>query len=286
MQITVSRQDDGTIELTVTIPWPKVKENYDQLFQKALAEVEVQGFRKGKAPRKLAEKKIDKKKVYQEVVKKIVPEVYLEALKKENLSPIISPKVELLKAQEGDDWQFKASFCEKPKVKLGDYKKAIKELKVAKRTKIWTPGQKEKQSPKETKSQGPGLNELLETVLEKTQIKIPVILIEDQVNQMLVNLLDQIRKLGLSVEQYLKTKRKTVDQLREEYKKSAQKTLALEFILEEIADQEKITVNDKEIDQFINKEKDEKIRNQLQNQRYYLASILRRQKTLDRLVNL
>lgn len=281
MQTAISRQEDGTIELTVTVPWKKVKENFDKFFAKAVSGVEVEGFRKGKAPKKLAEDKVDKEKVYQEMIKEIIPLFYLEAVKEHNLRPIISPKVELLNAKEDQDWQFKASLCEKPKVTLGNYKKAVLELKRQKATKIWVPGEKEEK--KKEKNKGPTLDEILNTLLKEVQVRIPEILLGDQVNHLLADLLDQTRKLGLTIDQYLKAKGETVKQLQDEYRIQAERALSLEFALEEIADQEKITVEEKEIDEIINKEKDEKIRTQLKGQKYYLASLLRRQKTLNSL---
>jgi len=286
MQTAVSRQDDGTIELTITIPWSKIKEKYDLLFEKALATMEVEGFRRGKAPKKLAEGKVDKEKVYQEVIKEVIPRFYLEAIKQENLQPIITPKIELLKAKENKDWQFKAILCEKPAVELGDYKKAIQELKQAKRTKIWIPGKTKEPNNQTTKQPKPSLNEVLDMVLKVTKVKIPQILLEEQVNRRLTDLLDQTQKLGLTIDQYLKAKGKTAEQLKEEYKKEAEKTLSLEFVLEKITEEEKITVSNQEIDQFLNQEKDKKVQEQLKTQKYYLASLLRRQKTLDHVKSL
>lgn len=284
MQTAINRQEDGTIELTITIPWQKVKENFDKLFEKALSYVGVEGFRKGKAPKNLARDKVNKEKVYQEVIKEIIPAFYLKAIKELALHPIISPKIELLKAKESEDWQFKASVCEKPEVKLGDYEKAIRELKKEKATKIWVPGEDKKQKTENKEQKKVALNEVLEAVLKVTKIEIPEILLEDQVNRMLANLLDEVRKLGMTIDQYLKAKGKTIDQLKAEYKQGAEKTLSLEFVLENIADKEKITVSDKDIDILIDKEKDKKIQKQLKTQKYYLASLLRRQKTLDRLL--
>ncbi|MBL7159667.1 hypothetical protein ISS85_04275 [Candidatus Microgenomates bacterium] len=287
MQTAINRQEDKTIELTITIPWPKVKENFDKLFEKSLSYTKVEGFRKGKAPKDLAKDKIDKEKVYQEVMREIIPAFYLHAIKEHSLQPIVSPKVELIKAKENEDWQFKAHTCEKPDIKLGDYQKAIKELKQAKRTKIWTPADGTKKPDKETaEQQKPNLNEILEAILKIVKIQIPSILLEDQVNRMLANLLDEIKKLGMTVDQYLQAKAKTIDSLKAEYKKSAEKNLSLEFILEKIADAEKIIASDQDIDSLINKEKDKKIQAQLQTQKYYLASLVRRQKTLDKLLNL
>lgn len=285
MQTALNRLEDRTIELTITVPWTRVKESYNKLFEKALSEIEVEGFRKGKAPKKLAEEKVDKEKVYQAVIREIIPQFYAEAIKEQNLQPIIAPRIELLAAKENEDWQFKASLCEKPEVKLNDYKRAIQEFKQKKRTKIWVPGQETKQQNKRaTEQQKPSLSEVLETILKVAKVKIPQILIDEEVNRMLADLVDQTQKIGLSIEQYLKAKRKTPQQLRKEQKIQAERTLALQFVLEEIADEEKITVSDKEIDELINKEKNKKTREQLKIQKYYLASFLRRQKTIEALV--
>lgn len=286
MQTAINRQDEGTIELTITIPWNKVKEAYDKSFEEALKKVEVEGFRKGKAPKKLAQDKVDEQKVYQKVIQKIIPKFYLQTIKEQEIKPIVSPKIELLKAKEQEDWQFKATVCEKPKIKLGDYKKAVRKLKKEKRTKIWVPGEDKKQKTANKEQKKVTLNEVLEAVLKTAKIKISKILIENQVNQNLANLLDQVQKLGMTVDQYLQAKGKTIEQLKKEYQENAKKTLALEFVLQEIADQEEIKVKDKEIEKLIEKEKDEKVRKQLQTQKYYLASLLRRQKTLDKLLNL
>lgn len=284
METAISRQDDGTIELTVAIPWKKVKESFDDLFKKALSGVQVGGFRKGKAPKNLAQDKIDKEKVYQEVVKEIIPKFYLEAVKEQNLRPIISPKVSLIQAKEGQDWQFKATLCEKPEVRLGEYQKAVQQVKREQAAEIWVPGKEGKSKEKEKKKVS--LDKLLKALLKSVEIKIPEILLEEEVNRQLANLLDQTQKLGLTAEQYLKAKGKTIEQLKREYQAKTKETLKLEFALEKIADQEKITVEEKEIDALISKEKDQKIRDQLKSQRYYLASLLRRQKTLDTLLNL
>ena len=54
-------------------------------------------------PKKESEK-IDKTKIYQEVVKELVPKAYQKALTEHKLTPIISPKVEVLKAKENEEW--------------------------------------------------------------------------------------------------------------------------------------------------------------------------------------
>ncbi len=108
----------------------------------------------------------------------------------------------------------------------------------------------------------------------------------EEVGRRLAGLLDQIQKLGLSLEQYLSSSGKTVEQIREEYRRSAEENLSLEFILNKIAEEEKISVEPGEIEKVIAGAKTEEEKKALESQKYYLATLLRRQKTLDFLASL
>jgi len=68
---------------------------------------------------------------------------------------------------------------------------------------------------------------------------------------LLSDLIDQTKKLGLTVEQYLASTNRTIDTIRKEYEEQAKRTLTLEFALEDIADKESIFVSDDDIDTVI-----------------------------------
>ncbi len=280
MTTAMNRFGDGTIELTVTIPWPEVKAEYELCVERAVENAEITGFRKGKAPRGLVEQKLDKSKIYEEVLKALIPNVYNNATSAQKIKPIVTPKVELVEAVEGKDWLLRLITCERPAVTLKQYKKAISDLKSSITKKIWTPGQEPEPDEKEQATK-PTLDQLLKAVYENVEILLPSILIDQEVNRLLSELIDQTRKLGLSVEQYLASTGKSVDKLRSENEQQAKRTLTLEFALEEIADKEAISVSDDDIDTVIKSSKTDDERKALSTQRYYLASVLRRQKTLD-----
>ena len=111
-------------------------------------------------------------------------------------------------------------------------------------------------------------------------------MIKNEANRLLADLVDQTRQVGLTIEQYLISKGKTNDQLKAEYAKTAQRNLSLEFILMEIADQEKITVDKEDINNLINKVENSQEREKLIKDSYYLAHLIRQQKTIDLLNNL
>ena len=98
--------------------------------------------------------------------------------------------------------------------------------------------------------------------------------------------LEDVKKLGLTLDQYLSSTGKNPQILREEYRKKAENDIKLEFTLLKIAEEEKIVVEEKEIEEAIKASKSDDERKNLEANRYLLASILRQQKTLDFLKNL
>ncbi len=284
MNTQIKRLEDKTIELTLSIPWEDIQKTYSEVVDEFVKETELPGFRKGKAPREAVEAKLDKNKVYEEVMQHIIPKVYSEAVEKEKLHPVVMPKITLTEAKEGSDWKVLAITCERPEITLSDYKKAVSEAKSAKANKIWVPGQEPTKEEQE-KDKKISLDELLAAVFTTIKATLPAILIDQEVNHLLSDLVDQTKKLGLTVEQYLTSTGRTADGIRHEYEEQAKRTLTLEFALEDIADKEGILVSDDEIDTVIKTAKSPEEKASLEKQRYYLATILRRQKTIDMLAN-
>ena len=273
---TLKQLAKTTVELEITIPWSQVQVSYEKIGAQARSEMEVPGFRKGKAPKELTDKNIDKTRVYEQVIREIVPQLYAEAIKEHNLIPVTSPKIDVLKAKEKEDWLLKATVPLKPKINLKNYKEKIKILKKAK-PKIWTPGSDTKKEDEKKYS----IDDLLKIILEEAEVELSDMLVTDEANRLLADLIDQTKKLGLTVEQYLIAKGKTTEQIKAEYAKQAQANLKIQFILAEIADQEKITVTREDLAKMIEKVENPEEREKLKNDSYYLAHLLRQQKTLD-----
>lgn len=280
MTSTYKRLPGNGIEISLILPWQEIKTVYDRIFGLLLVEIELPGFRKGKAPQDLAAKQIEPTKVYEEVLKDVVPKVYADSIREHKLQPILSPKVEVLEAKENQDWKLKITTCEKPVVNVGNYQKAVADVKMAKKTKIWTPGT----AQEEKKTEEVTIGEILDALAKEIKVELAEILIEQEVNRMLSNLVNETQKLGLTVEQYLQSQGKTSDQLRLQYKEQAQTTLGLEFALEEIAEKEKVTVENTEVEEVIKNSKTDEERKALESQKYYIASLIRRQKTLQQLM--
>lgn len=276
----------NTSQLIVEVPKADIKEEEEEAFTRLQQKLTVEGFRPGKVPKAIAEKHIHKDDLYQELAQKMISRIYQEVLTKEGLKPIISPKVDLVKAKEGEDWQIKITVAEKPTITLGDYKKVIKEAKAkAQKSNIWVPG-KDKDAKKPEEDKNKLLNEVLTALLNEAKIEISDLVIEEEINHRLTHLFDEIQKIGLTTENYLKSKNLTMDSLKAQFKKETEDTYKLEFILAEIADKENLKVEQADLDKLFVNIKDEKERKMAVQNSYYYATILRKQKTLDYLISL
>ena len=276
--VSLQKEPNGTVRLTITIPNDGVKKTWEEVMMEVVNNAEIQGFRKGKAPRKLVEEKADKEKIREEVLKKLLPIAYADAIKTQQIRPIINPKIHVEKLEDPDtnkDWQFTALTCEAPIIKLGKYKENIQ--KITAKSKIAVPGKE----PVPAK-----FEDIVKALLDSITSQIPEILIDNETDRLLSQTLEDVKKLGLTLDQYLSSTGKNPQVLRAEYRKKAENDIKLEFTLAKIAEEEKITVEDKEIEEAIKASKSEDEKKNLEANRYLLASILRQQKTLDFLKNL
>lgn len=283
----VNKLPKNTVEIEVDIKWDQIKGEFETAFERLRGTAEIEGFRKGKAPREIAEKHIKREDIYQEAIRMLFPQIYQEIVQKEALKPIISPKLELIQAKEGEDWKVKFITAEKPKVELGDYKAKIKKFKAEqKKDEIWVPG-KDKAEDKQTEQKKQRfLNEVLNALIKESKCEIPDLIVEDELNRKLTQIVDDVQKIGLTIESYLTSKGLTLEGLKAQFKREIEDTYKIEFILMEVADRENITVDPKELDQIFASIKDEKERQRVQENSYFYASILRKQKTLDFLMEL
>ncbi len=280
---TIAKSDDGTIQITFTIPYSDIKKAQDQAIDDLKNTVEVPGFRKGNAPREKIAERIPENSLLEKTLSKVLPKLVGDAIKEYKITPVIYPKFELLKARDAEDWQIRAVTCELPKINLGDYKKEISGKVRA--GKLWVPGKGDKKEPsREEKEQ-----EIIKALLETVKVTIPKILIEEEVNSRLSKLLERLEKLGLSLDAYLASINKTAQTLRQEYEKASSDALATDLILSEVALQENISVDPKEVDAAIDAAKaDPKLAEELDTpeRRRFIEVILKRRKALNTLTSL
>ncbi len=274
-----------TFEVLVSIPWEEIKKAREKAVEKASAEMEIKGFRKGKAPESLVVQTLGQERLLEMTLQEILPGYFQKAVSQLGLRPLVTPKIQIVSAKENELWQVKFTSCEEPEVDLDHYQEEIRKIKAVE--KIWVPGKEgEKEGKKEKEDRQEKLNKIIDWLLKNIKVEICDLLLEEEVTRKLSDLLEQIQKLGITVDQYLASSGKTVEQIREEYRRSSQESLSLEFILGKIADSEKIEVSPAEIEKMIASGQSEEEKKALESQKYLLATLIRRQKTLDFLASL
>ena len=97
------------------------KEAVDEAFSKAVKTAKIDGFRPGKAPRDVFEKKYGKVSLFYDAINAKLPEMYSKVLKDNSLEPIIDPKIEILDIND-DLCKVKFIVTTMPEVKIKKYK--------------------------------------------------------------------------------------------------------------------------------------------------------------------
>lgn len=118
----MSKENKNNVhEIKIKIENEAWEKALDASFEKKVKEIKVDGFRKGKCPRNIFEKKFGKESLYLEAADYVLPEAYESAVKKDNLIPIIEPKVDIKKIDE-NGITFLFTITTKPEVKISKYK--------------------------------------------------------------------------------------------------------------------------------------------------------------------
>ncbi len=117
--------------LHVDVDPEMVKKYTDQAFHELRKEVTVPGFRKGRVPRVLFERRFGKEIIWEEALEKILPDAYREAIEEMELDPIAPPDIDLEDRDlEDGSLSFTAEIEVAPEVKLGQYQGLEAELEV------------------------------------------------------------------------------------------------------------------------------------------------------------
>ncbi len=107
-------------EIVIEISGDEWKNKIDETFKKVIKKVKIDGFRPGKAPRSVYEKKYGVNSLVVEAVEDNMQEAYKKALEKFDGEPIISPTVALDQA-DTEKVVYKFTFTTKPEVKINKY---------------------------------------------------------------------------------------------------------------------------------------------------------------------
>lgn len=121
MERKVTKLEHCHVEVEVVVDRPSWKTAQDKAFEKLAKNVTVKGFRPGKAPLNLVKEKIDPMKVMDEAINSLLPSIYSEVLKEEDIHPYARPQVAVTKVSD-TELELKFTLVTAPQIELGQYK--------------------------------------------------------------------------------------------------------------------------------------------------------------------
>ena len=146
MKYTSKKLPDSAVEVEVTLDHKDFLVFWQPIFNSALSGVSLKGFRPGTAPKEMAEKAIDKEKVFESAVSEAARDSLKKIMEENDWQFIDQPKIEVLEANSEKDLgliplsgtpdsamrnlglKFKATVSLFPEVRLGNYQKIAKKV--------------------------------------------------------------------------------------------------------------------------------------------------------------
>lgn len=124
MTVRFEKVEENKVKLTVTVEKEIFNKGLDEAFKKVVKNINVPGFRKGKVPRFIFEKKFGVESLYEEAINYIISKEYPKAVEEAKIEPVAQPKIDVDFENMGKDkpFTFYATVVVKPEVKLGQYK--------------------------------------------------------------------------------------------------------------------------------------------------------------------
>lgn len=143
MKTQIKKLPKSEVELEIEVP----AEEFNKFIEGAIFELgkdlEIEGFRKGKAPKEIIEKTIDPEKILKEAAEKAVKENYIKAVLENKIEVLGQPEIEILSpttfqentfnqtksTKSGGGFMFKARVAVMPEIQLPDYRKIASQIK-------------------------------------------------------------------------------------------------------------------------------------------------------------
>ena len=115
------KEEANTYELTVEVDGETFERAVNTVYKKQVKNINIQGFRKGKAPRKIIEKMYGSEVFYEDAMQDCYPDALYEAAKKKDLKIVAVNSLEAIEAGK-DGFTFKTVIVVEPTLDIDGYK--------------------------------------------------------------------------------------------------------------------------------------------------------------------
>lgn len=121
MKVSLKKIKDCKVRLSVEVEADRVETRFQEVLRNFQRQARLPGFREGKAPADLVEKRFADE-VREETLKSLIPEVYHQTLHAEKVAAVSLPKISEVQYMRGKKLSFNAEFEEAPSVSIKNYK--------------------------------------------------------------------------------------------------------------------------------------------------------------------
>lgn len=122
MNVTLKNEKENVVIMDITVDAKEAADAYNKAAAKIAQYVNIDGFRKGKAPRAIVEKHVGVERIKIEAVESLAPRIIGKAIEENNLDVITQPSITSYDFEIGKDLTVTVQVETRPEVTLGEYK--------------------------------------------------------------------------------------------------------------------------------------------------------------------
>jgi len=122
MAVKFEKLEKSRVLLEITVEQEEVSLAYSRVIKKTAGEINIPGFRKGKAPQHIIEKYADADYLKERVIDLLVKPALIKAYQETEILPVAAPTIDIVQMEKDMDFIFKVTVEVKPEVSLGKYK--------------------------------------------------------------------------------------------------------------------------------------------------------------------
>lgn len=266
--LKVEKLPESEAEITGVLPVEFLNECRPEAIKTLGESVQIPGFRQGRVPEDVLVKQVGDMRILEETAEVALAREYSHILEEAKLSSIGQPQVSITKLAPGVPLEFMIRVALEPEFRLPDYKKiaadvasgtddldvtdaeienVVKELEGRNINVELKEGETVQSRVKENLTEEKKFRAkekkrlaLVTELVKATDMSVPKILIEAELDKMTAQFKEDVSKMGVSFEDYLKELKKTEEEVRSEWRPQALDRVKAEAIVAKIAEAEKI----------------------------------------------
>jgi len=291
--LNINKLPGSMVEIKAKVSAKELESHRDHVIEHIVADVELPGFRKGHAPKDMVVKKIGEAAILSEIAEHVIGEVYPTIVTDEKIMVIDRPEILITKLDPKEGLEFTATVPVFPEVKLPDYKEIAKKIAAKKEEVVITDEEFAKSleeikkamsvegdftdetikklgsfesvddfkkklrsnlaEEKIVRNKDKKRAEIIEAIVEKTEMDLPQLLIDAETEKMMLQFKDDLGRMGTTLPEYLNKIGKNEKEVKADWTEPATKRVKSQIIINRIAGEEKMSPDEKEVDAQVKK---------------------------------